>query len=448
MATFRTETLPNVQLRVHGCAADVRINGHEQAVVEVTGDVDLEGYLHPAADVIEVRGYPGSLMINVPRGAVVELSSISGEVEVTAVAQLTARGIGDVRVAQVSTIQLSMIDGDVEIEGESERVELSQVGGDVRVGRVAYLDLSVVGGDVELRQVERLHGLGHIGGDLRLAWSGSGEGNVRGMVGGDVALRLPDNANLTLTAVVGGDLRGSGTDWQLRRGAGRHRITFGNGSTQLTLTTGGDLTIEGGTNAQHSGAGMGDWQEMWGSMDAFGEEMRGLGSELEGLGRNLARELGSLGREIAREVRVAGREARHNMKEEWKTGRGPRMRVRFNDREFNFDPEQVERIKREARAAAASGIARAQEAVEQALRQWQEGSSRGAAPRPPVPPVPPRPYTGQTVRIEREGDTPEAPQATPRDVDAERLAILRMVHEGRLSPDEAEMLLRGLDDRA
>jgi hypothetical protein len=44
---------------------------------------------------------------------------------------------------------------------------------------------------------------------------------------------------------------------------------------------------------------------------------------------------------------------------------------------------------------------------------------------------------------------PPAEQASqPVDRDAERLAILRMVHEGRLAPDEAEMLLRGLDGRS
>ena len=70
-------------------------------------------------------------------------------------------------------------------------------------------------------------------------------------------------------------------------------------------------------------------------------------------------------------------------------------------------------------------------------------------PRPPQPP-----YTGQTVRIDREPDQAQQAQQTETtsstqsaDRDAQRLAILRMVHEGRLAPDEAEMLLRGLESR-
>ncbi len=59
-------------------------------------------------------------------------------------------------------------------------------------------------------------------------------------------------------------------------------------------------------------------------------------------------------------------------------------------------------------------------------------------------------YTGQTIRMDgsEQRAQPAASTQRPVDLDAERLAILRMVHEGRLGPDEAEMLLRGLEDRS
>jgi hypothetical protein len=201
-------------------------------------------------------------------------------------------------------------------------------------------------------------------------------------------------------------------------------------------------------------------------MNDFGEELRGLGRELEEMGRSLAKDLSGLGRDIAREVRVAGRETMRGMKSDFgPRGWGQRPRVRLNEHEFQLDPEQVERIKREARAAAASGVARAQEAVERALHQWQQGGvpRRPNAPRSPAPPQPPTPpaeppvgqvYTGQTIRMDVQPQAGVSETATDstssergNDLDAERLAILRMVHEGRLGPDEAEMLLRGLEDR-
>jgi hypothetical protein len=285
-----------------------------------------------------------------------------------------------------------------------------------------------------------------------------------------VELRLPSEVNLNLVAMVGGDLEGRGDDWNVNGEAGRHELVFGEGRNHMALTVGGDLDIRGGTAPQEASSSFAYGKKRNKAQDPmndFGEELRGLGRELEEMGRSLAKDLSSLGRDIAREVRVAGRETMRGMKSDFgPRGWGQRPRVRFNEQEFHLDPEQVERIKREARAAAASGVARAQEAVERALHQWQQGAvpRRPNAPRPPTPPTAPTPpstppvgqvYTGQTIRMEgqpesgsSEAGTRDARANRTTDLDAERLAILRMVHEGRLGPDEAELLLRGLEDRS
>lgn len=164
----------------------------------------------------------------------------------------------------------------------------------------------------------------------------------------------------------------------------------------------------------------------------IGNEMRRLARDLKAMGRELARDL-------AREVRASTRGT---------PGPRPRVHVQWNDKAFHFDAEQIDRLTREAREAAASGIARAQEAVERALVNMAS-ANRGWAPSPPRPPEPPRApgapareYTGQTVRIER-----AAPERSPEEVTAEKLAILRMVSEGRLGVDEAEVMLRALEGR-
>ncbi len=167
----------------------------------------------------------------------------------------------------------------------------------------------------------------------------------------------------------------------------------------------------------------------------LGEEMRKLGRDLKHMGKEIARE-------FAREMRTTARGAG--------PGGRPRFHVQFNDKAFHFDPEQIERITREAREAAAGGVARAQEAVERALVNMVSSRTR-SWPNPPQPPQPPRPgvrpgFTGQTVRIEREGPPP-VPARPIEEVEAEKLAILRMVSEGRLAIDEAEAMLRALEGR-
>lgn len=484
MATFQLEVQPDMHLRVYGCGGNVQVTGHDHTTIEVDGDESLDLYVRQDGNTITINGYPSDLQIDLPHRASVELNGIGGDVEVRAVgdlgaramAKLSAHGIGgDVQVADVAQIELESIGGDAKIErngdgtAANQLVKVGHVGGDFEIQWAEQLSLRVVGGDATIGQVNRLESLGHIGGDLNLTLEGSLEGNVRTIVGGDATVHLPEAANLTLLATVGGSLKGSSDDWNLRRGAGRHRLVFGEGNPELQLMIGGDLSVHGSAAPQqatgfagHHGEGSADWQDFRGTMEGFGEDMRGFGRELEEMGRMLARDLSNLGRDIAREVRIAGRETMRDAVRNRAGRMGGFGRGHGQHGDFGFDPEQIERIKREARSAAASGISRAQEAVEQALQQWQQGKGPGGRPVPPTRPVspPPRPqrppqppFTGQTVRIEREQEEqaqqpPQASPSQPVDRDAERLAILRMVHEGRLAPDEAEMLLRGLENRS
>lgn len=440
-------------LRVSSCGGDVHVIAQPgDLAVAIEGDAPLDRYIRQDGELLTISGYPDDLEITVPSHITIELDGIGGDVEVRAggnaehaLRHLSAHGIGgDLEISHARRLDIGTAGGDLTIKGDCEEVAIGHVGGDLDVGNVALLDLKAVGGDARLGQIDVLRGLGHIGGDLELRVNAL-DGDVHGTIGGDASLKFADNIAVLLTALVGGDFRGSGDGWHQTRGSGRVALGFGHTEKALRLTVGGDLTIRGGrVTAQTFDEG-----RERGGFEGF-EELRGLGRELEELGRTLARDLGNLGRDIAREVRVAGREAQREMREELKWGFGrrpPRVHVRVNDHEFKFDPEQIDRIKRAAREAAAAGIARAQEAVEQALRQVQSGAH--TPPRPPQPPRPPRSYTGQTVRIDREPDdttdTTAAADASSVDRDAERLAILRMVHEGRLAPEDAEMLLRGLD---
>jgi hypothetical protein len=477
MERFHTDVQPDLRLRVYGCGGNVAIHGDDRTTIEAQGDESLELYLRQDGNTITINGYPSDLAIALPHTAAVELNGVGGDVEVRAVGELGARAIarllahgigGDVQIADVAQIELESIGGDVEIRqggagsAANQSVKIGHMGGDLSLEHAAHLNVRVVGGDAQVGPIDRLEALGHVGGDLELTLGDTLEGELRTIVGGDAELRLSREANLRLVATLSGDFSASGEEWKLRRGAGRHQLVFGDGRATLHLMIGGDLQVRGGAAPQQAtgfagyhGEGSADWQDIRGTMEGFGEDMRGFTRELEEMGRALARDLSNLGRDIAREVRIAGRETMRDAARNYRPGRGfGPGRGRGPQGDFGFDPEQIERIKREAKAAAASGIARAQEAVEQALQQWQWGGTRPNPPRrSPVPPTPPRPpqppYTGQTVRIDREESEPaQSAPSQPVDRDAERLAILQMVHEGRLAPDEAEMLLRGLDNRS
>lgn len=469
--TFHADAASDLTLNINASAGDVRIQGVDDDKLEIEGDTQIERYLRQDGNSFTITGYPTGLRIRLPHRSSVNAKGVGAGVEARAVGQgegvtFTCSGVGgSVSLEDVPRVDLDGIGGHVRIKGEVQSVKAGQVGGHLEIERAEFVSFRAVGGHAKLGVVERLGGMGNVGGHLSVELTGDLENDLRANVGGNAELVPPDTWNVTLTALVGGRVTGGGEGWSVEGSTGSHTFVFGDGSKKLALTVGGNLEIKGGSEMKYNGSQ--DWGEWNRNFEGLGEEMRGLGRDMEDLGRTLARDLGTLGRDIAREVRIAGREAMRgvNQREPGTRSRGPRVSIRVNEHDVTLEPEQIERIKREARAAAASGVARAQEAVERALRQWEQRAPRPGRPVPPVPPVPPAaphaPFTGQTVRIDREEASsvtpmseapttsrpePTAAEAT-RDLDAERLAILRMVHEGRIAPDEAEVLLRGLEER-
>jgi hypothetical protein len=114
------------------------------------------------------------------------------------------------------------------------------------------------------------------------------------------------------------------------------------------------------------------------------------------------------------------------------------MNIRINDREWRMNPQRIDQIVAEAYDAAARGTQGAIEAVEQALKNLQV-----TLPFPPAPPRPPKPSTPPSSGPSKPPAPPHRPQDDV-DLEQERIAILHMVADGRITPEEGDMLLEGL----
>jgi len=457
--TFDVESPARVVLdRCHG---DLEVEGGDRPQIEVTGDRTLAGRVAVSGAELTISGYHGDLRLRVSGDATIVGQRISGDVQISDVARVELQSVGgDLEVTSVESVQADEIGGDVGVELKGGEVRIGRVGGDLQVEGAGSVRIGSVGGDAQLAGIQALHELGRVGGDLDLEWVGDLPGAVSGWIGGDAEIELGDAAHFTLRATVGGDITGHGSGaprsgdeendqhdaadsdaedgWDIEAEGGELVAIFGEGGEDLHLVVGGDLTLEGGrmTNSAFNGGR----EDMPFGDFGIGDEMRRLARDLKAMGRGLARDFAREARESTRAT-VGGR---------------PRVHVQFNDKALRLDAEQVERITREAREAAAGGIARAQEAVERALVNMA-ASARAWSPSPPVPGRPPRPprpprtpsapgYTGQTVRIERDNPAP-AETRSSEEVQEEKLAILRMVSEGRLSVEEAEVMLRALEGR-
>jgi hypothetical protein len=289
-------------------------------------------------------------------------------------------------------------------------------------------------------------------------------------VGGDATITLPDNANLSIRATVGGDVKGRSIITS--RSGNLVNLVYGNGAAHLDLNVGGDLNLKGAGAPRSSSSASGSWSD-------FGREMSKLGRDLGKLGQELSHEIAAvfneagwsrgadLADDIARKAEEQARRAQRRAEEQTRRAseRAARVNVRINDREWRLDPGRLERIREQARRAAEEGVSGALEAVERAV------SNLGVpvAPPPPVsptpPPMPPRPDwpvpgsqegTAQGRAGEQEeqpggsdnvdAGAPDAPGATAStlDIEQEREAILRMIAEGRVTPEEGDLLLEAL----
>jgi SHOCT-like protein len=441
-------------VEIETVGADLSLGKVETVVVgNVGGDLDVQDI----ADALSCGNIGGDCKVESSAPCEIAIGNVGGDIEVSSAASVHIGSVG-------GDSELSDIQGIVEVGNVGGDASFKGVGGNLQVGRV--------GGDGELTGLKAAIEVGSIGGDLELQATFPVGSHTRLNVGGDASVELPENPNLRIRAAVGGEVTGQSVAFD---DGNLVSLVYGEGAADLELSVGGDLELRGAGNPRSS-----SFSSSWGD---FGSEMAKLGHEMALLGQELSREIASAfqgagwsqgsewAKELKRKMDEQARRAQRSAEEsarraEEKARRGEqrasRVRVRVNAREWQLDPERIGRIKEQARKAATEGIAGALEAVEQAIRNLGVPKS----PKPPTPPVPPTPppsrptppAPGQTLRTDAEeaaqsaqssqqtgrSEDVSAPSDTEPDLEQEREAILRMIAEGRLSPEEGDMLLEGL----
>ncbi len=474
-------------LRVrHSVGGDTQVKNVGVIEIEtIGGDLSLEQaetvVVSTVGGDISVRGVQAALRCGVVGGDGSVQGSSNTEVMLGTIG-------GDLNVSSAANLQAGNVGGDCTVRGVEGDVELGSVGGDMNLDRAGgKLQVGRVAGDASLNGLQDGVEVGGIGGDLVLRSMFSPDTLARLNVGGDAVVVVPDNASLSIVARVGGDI--SGRSIVASRSGKMINLVYGSGSAHLELTVGGDLALKGAGNPRSSS----NASETGGSWNDFGHDMSNLGRELSKLGQDLSREIASafseagwssgagIAEEIARKAEAQARRAQRQAERQAHKAheQASRINIRFNDREWRLDPERLERIREQARRAAAEGVSGAFEAVERAMSNLHVPTP----PKPPVPPVPPaKPvspvspvskdysHEGRQEDVEhleeledledvkeledlenvegkssnRNNVSAETPPVASYDIDQEREAILRMIAEGRVTPEEGDLLLEAL----
>jgi len=402
-------------IQVDDVGGDLQIVGWERAEITAKTDGD-ELELVVEGQVVRAHSR-GDLIIYIAREVNVRIASVSGD--------------GDIR-ALAGSLEIGRIDGDLQVRNVGA-VKVDNVGGDMSLrGCGGDLLASSVGGDASLHQIKGDVKI-QVGADLYLRDS---EGNVNAQVGSDAALYLRPKPGKDVVVVAGSDvllrlpakadveLSLQGCDDESIRVdlPGVDTVEVGMSRTLVVGAGGSTIKLVAGSEVIVTSRGE-EWDNV-AEFDPLGREGPFSPGEFPGLPSNLHDR-------ISRRVEEATRRALEAS-----------MRAR----------EQSDRVQARVDAAMRRAEEKMRTSERRSMHMGIKVGRFGASfegSRPPIPPIPP---VGQVPPIPPIPPIPPfaaGPQRAAAEPvsDQERLTILKMLQEKKISIQDAEKLLAALDGK-
>jgi len=199
----------NATISIENVAGEIVVQGWDKNEAHLTGELgksveELEIDASNSSLQIEVinrnvRNIDSTeLKLMVPRGASVDISAVSADVDVSGLdnEKLTASSVsGDVEVnASSKRVSIESVSGDVEFEGQTQRISAESVSGDIDLSGIAGdIEATTVSGDMEL-QADAIKNakLETVSGDITVKGEISGNGKLTAeSMSGDVVIIMP-----------------------------------------------------------------------------------------------------------------------------------------------------------------------------------------------------------------------------------------------------------------
>ncbi len=369
-------------------SADLYLSGGEQSEVRFFGSEERLRISREEEDTLRIENHSG-LDLVVPHGARIHVERVGGSAFMQ---------------------DLGML-------------EVQKVGGDLAMQRVDQVEIGKVGGSLTVRQVNGVFQVGKVGGDLTA--HEMGEKILVESVGGSGSIQMPGGEECTLR--VGGDLsifftRSVCTTTALRSGS----------STSIYLPENVDSRFEVYSDAEEINL---DLKKQSEPMNVTLDQRRYSFTLGEGQSRLELR----AGSEIA--LSDSGKEPPSlsgefdRLETSWNNARENRARYGWPG---HFDPSRsaawADMVSRRAQEAAH----RAEQRVQAAMRRMEESSHRaeheaffGWNPGEPPPTPPVAPPVGRDSKVSQQ----------------ERMMVLQMLQENKITVEQAEALLSALEGK-
>ncbi len=414
-----TSDSPRITLDISG---DLRLKGQDANEVLAKSDSPEDLSLEAQDDQVSIR-CSSNCIVRVPRASVVTLNAINGNAVIKALeggltvdkvdGELLLRNVGDCKIGRVSGNLLAKnVDGSLNIDSISGETNARRIQGDFSVtGRISgNLNLNDVGGSATASA----------DGNIVLRLDPTPGHHYEFTSTGNIFCRLSAEASVEISvpraSQVMVDLPGIHASAPVQA---PYALTLGEGDAMITLSADGNVILD--THAP-------DWD--------MGDFDIDINAEVNGMADTVSQQ-------ITQQVEQGVR-----MMEEQLNAQMASLTMRLNAAKLTQD--QVSRIQDRAREASIRATARAQERVRRAQERMEQ--KLAAAQR--------RMAQKQSAheRASRHGHhgwsfnvpTPPSPPTPPGDPvsEDERLMILQMLEERKITMEQAEELLTALEGKA
>ncbi len=416
-----TSETPQITLNISG---DLRLKGQDEFEVMAKSDNPEDLKLESRNDHVIIRS-SGNCTVRVPREAVILIEAVNGNATIKGLeGELKIDTVnGDLELRSVGRIKVDLVNGSLIAKNVDGDLNIDQVNGDASARGVQgdFMVAGTISGNLNLSDV---------GGSA----SASADGNISLRLDpapghdyiftcqGNLFCRLSEEASAEISvpkaAQVMVDLPGIHASAPVQT---PYALTLGDGDAKISLSADGNVILD--THAP-------DW-----GMEDFDIDM---GSEVEGMAD-------AVSQQITQQV-----DAQIRMIEDQLNMQLSSLTMRLNTAKLTGD--QARRIEERAREAsqraterAQERVRRAQERMEQKLaaaqrKMEQRSQARDRASRHMRHPI------GMGILNFPGAPKPPAPTGEPVS-EEERLVILRMLEQKKITMEQAEELLSALEGK-
>lgn len=415
-----TSENPKVIIDVRG---NLTLKGTDESQVSVKSSDPNAVTLEQDGDTVTIRAR-SNCDIKVPREAQVQVIEIRGETILKAFeGELSVKEIrGNLTLRSIGPAMLDLVQGNLEAKNVEGSLEIQRVDGNVTLRDVqGDLYIKTVRGNLQVLDVD-----GSVeasaDGNISMNIDPTSSDHYSLTAKGNIACNVPEDASLALDIPkVGGRITINIPGVENAKNAkAPYQQTINEGDAQMTLSAGGNIVISG--------------QMPEFEIPDFDAEFE---STFDGMGE-------AIGQQIEAQI-----EAQMKMMEEQLNAQISNMTMNLGA--SGLTPEQVERINQRAREASQ----RASERAEEKMRQAQERLERRMAQTQQRMEQKARVAEARARRQEHRSPgvgwpiapvEPSSPLNEPVS-DEERLTVLRLLEQKRITLEEAEALLSALEGR-